>query len=124
VGARRGQMRGRESVNQVIAKVYAAFSPADAACLNPVERAGKSAAGHEAPWLFLDGDLLRISWEGIYFPVDEVLEALAARLPHDAQGKLDSLDLEGWVLTRHIFCDGAFTASTRSLNHVLDYSGH
>ena len=122
MGARHGQVRGK-SVNQVLAKVYAAFSPADAACLGPVERAGKSALGHEAPWLFLDGDLLRISWEGMYFPLDEVLEALAAHLPPDARGKLDYLNLEEWTLTRHIY-DGAFSASTRSLNHVLAYSGH
>ncbi len=106
-----------------IAKIYAAFSPAPASCRDAVETAGRGAMGHDAPWLFLEGDLLRISWEGIWFPVDEVLAALSARLPRDAGGRLDHLDLEAWTLTRCRFEDGVFTRATRDLNSVMDYSG-
>lgn len=115
-------------MKQGIAKVYAAFFPAGETALRAVEEAGAAALGTE-PWLFLERDILRISWEGMYFPVDEALEALKRALPPDAQGKFDYLDLEEWTLTRHVFQPGAggeaaFNAATRSLNHVLDYSGH
>ena len=114
-----------------IAKTYAAFSPAHEACCLAVEEAGRTALGMDAPWLFLEGDMLQIAWEGIYFPLDEVLQALNVCLPPDAEGKLDYLDLEAWTLTRHILLQGTeagqqgrFSIATRSLNHVLDHSGH
>lgn len=105
-------------------KVYAAFSPADADVLSAVEKVGREAIGHESPWLFLEGNMLRISWEGVYFPLEDVLRALADTLAHDAEGKLDYLDLEDWTLTRYLPEGNAFRASTRGLNQVLEYSGH
>lgn len=105
-------------------KVYAAFSPADANVLSSVEKAGSEAMGHESPWLFLEGDLLRIAWEGAYFPLEEVLRALEITLAADAQGKLDHLDLDDWTLTRYLPGPDGFRSSTRSLNQVLEYSGH
>ena len=80
--------------------------------------------GHESPWVFLEGNMLRISWEGLYFPLEEVLCALSATLAQNAEGKLDYLDLEAWTLTRCIPGADGFHTTTRSLNHVLDYSGH
>lgn len=115
-------------MKQVIAKCYAAFYPANANSFRAVGKAGAQAIGKEEPWLFLEEDLLRISWEGVYFPLDEILGALANSLPQDAEGKLDYLDLEDWTLTRHIFQPKsdkeAFSVSTRGLNQILDYSGH
>ena len=118
-------------MKQAIVKVYAGFSPAHEACRLSVEEAGKTALGTDMPWLFLEGGILRITWEGIYFPLDEVLQALCACLPPDAEGKLDYLDLEAWALTRHTLLAGIkagqygrFGVATRSLNHVLAYSGH
>lgn len=114
----------------VLAKVYAAFSTADKDCFSAVAEAGQDAMGHEEDWLFLEGDMVRISWEGLYFPVDEVLEALGNSLPPEAEGKLDYLDLEAWTLTRFVFTpktgsgEKAFSSSTRNLNQVLEYSGH
>lgn len=105
-------------------KVYAAFFPADANVLSAVEKAGREAMGHESPWLFLEGNMLRIAWEGVYFPLEEVLRALADTLAHNAEGKLDYLDLEDWTLTRYLPRAGGFHASTRGLNQVLEYSGH
>lgn len=117
-------------MKQVIAKTYAAFFPAHEACRLAVREAGTAALG-TAPWLFLEGDILRIAWEGVYFPLDEVLQALNNCLPPDAEGKLDYLDLEAWTLTRHALLQNReaglrnrFTITTRSLNHILAYSGH
>lgn len=115
---------------RIIAKTYAAFSPAGEQCRLAVQEAGTAAVGASPPWLFLEGDLLRISWEGMFFPLDDVLEALTRCLPPGAEGRLDHLDLEAWTLTRCLFHrdadakHGEFAVTTRSLNHVLDYSGH
>jgi hypothetical protein len=104
-------------------KVYAALSPADGRCRDAVRVAAADAMGCDEPWLFLEGDLLRISFEGQYFPVDEVLRAFVTALPEMAQGRLDYLDLDAWTLTRHEFSAGRFTSASRSLNQVLEYSG-
>ena len=118
-------------MKQIIAKVYAGFSPAHETCRLAVEDAGTAPPATDMPWLFLEGDILRIAWEGIYFPLDEVLQALNACLPPEAEGKLDYLDLEAWTLTRHVLLPGTktkqpdrFSIVTRSLNHVLAYSGY
>lgn len=123
-------------MRHVLLKVYGAFSPADNSCLASVLQAGEGAIPNTGPdaepgtgqdaggWAFLQGDMLRLSWEGVYFPLEEAVDALARSLPEGAEGRLDYIDLESWTLTRHILRDGAFTASTRSLNHVLDHAGH
>lgn len=115
----------------ILVKVYGAFhpvddsgSPAGGACFHAVAEAGRDAIGQEEEWLFYEGDLLRISFEGRYFPLDDVLDALEKTLPEGAGGRLDYLDLEAWTLTRHTVKDGEVAASTRSLNHVLDHAGH
>ena len=112
-------------MTRTLVKVYAAFAPASADVLAAVENAGREAMGHEGtPWAFLEGNMLRISWEGLYFPLEDVLCALSATLARDAEGKLDYLDLEAWTLTRCTPQVGGFHSSTRSLNQILDYSGH
>lgn len=115
----------------VTAKVYAAFSPAPPGAAEEVARAAAAALGPEPPVVTQEGDLLRLSWEGVYFPLEEVLSALAAVLPPEAEGRLDSIDLDAWTLTRHQRGQTqggrqgeAFSVETRSLNHILDYSGH
>ncbi|MDR2487954.1 MAG: hypothetical protein LBD42_00355 [Desulfovibrio sp.] len=111
-------------MTQTLVKVYADFSPANASMLGPVGEAGQRAVGHDAPWLFYEDDRLRISWEGVYFPLEDVLHALAGTLGKKAEGQLDYLDLENWRLTRCVLRTGAFHVSRRSLNQVLEYSGH
>ena len=110
------------------AKVFAAFFPAGAESLTGMEKLYGEALGEDPPWASLEGDLLRLSWEGVYFPLEEALDVLARTLPGEAEGKLDYIDLDSWALTRHILLPGPgaerFSQSTRSLNHVLDYSGH
>ena len=118
-------------MKHVIAKAYASFFPAHETCRLAVEEIGTAALGTDMPWLFLEGGMLRIEWEGIYFPLDAMLQTLSASLPPDAEGKLDYLDLEAWTLTRHMLSPGIkegrrdrFRIITHSLNHILDYSGH
>lgn len=112
----------------ILIKIYGAFHPADEICFAAVQRAGSaaiaSAADDPCPWLLLEGGLLSISFEGLSFPVDDVLTALAATLRAHTQGKLDILDMEAWTLTRHQWRSGAFHSSQRGLNEVLDHSGH
>jgi len=110
-------------MERVVIKVYAGLHPADAACADSVRQAG-TAAIHDSgePWLFHEFDLLRISFEGLHFPEDEVLAALEACLPAYARGKMDVLDLEAWELRRYARDDGRFRLSRRDLNQVLDYA--
>lgn len=108
----------------VLLKVYGNLHPADADLRAAVAGAceERMPAGEEA--VSLEGDLLRISFEGLYFPVEETLAVLGARLRPEQTGKLDVLDLEAWRLERHVFADGRITSGAAPLNNVLDFSGH
>lgn len=112
------------SMEHILCKVYAAFSPVTTKELGEMEKAGESAIGSGDPWLLAEGDLLRISFEGAYFPLEEILEVLKGVLSAEATGKLDYLDMENWTLTRYVYAGGVFSHSERSLNHVMAYSGH
>ena len=109
----------------VLLKVYGNLYPADAADLEALSRASASCVqeGSDAV-VTLAGDLLRISFEGLFFPVDDVLAALAAILKPEQKGKLDVLDLEDWRLTRHLFAEGRISSRSAPPNNVLDFSGH
>ncbi|MBD5539031.1 MAG: hypothetical protein HDQ94_03410 [Desulfovibrio sp.] len=109
----------------VLVKVYGNLFPAGEADREALARAcaGRAPAG-DGEAVFLEGDLVRISFEGLYFPVEDVLEAIAARLTPAQQGKLDVLDLEAWRMTRHLFAGGRITSRAAPLNNVLDFSGH
>lgn len=107
-------------------KVYGHVYPVTDAFQADLEAACAGAMPDDAdePVLCREGDMLRISFEGIYFPVDETLEALKRHLRPEHQGKLDVLDLENWRLVRHVFRRGRIGSSSAPLNNVLDYSGH
>jgi hypothetical protein len=108
----------------ILCKVYAALHPATPSCREAVAEAAAGTMEPHEPWLFLEKDVLRIAFEGLYFPLDEVLLALEKALPREAEGKLDYLDLEDWTLVRCAFAAGRFTRSRpRDLNQVLDHSG-
>lgn len=109
----------------VLLKVYGNLYPADADTRDAVAAAceGRMPAGEDEA-VTLEGDLLRISFEGLYFPVEETLGAVAARLTPEQAGKLDVLDLEAWRLERHVFANGRITSGAAPLNNVLDFSGH
>lgn len=109
----------------VLLKVYGNLYPADAAAHAVLARACATCVPDGTDEVVtLEGDLVRISFEGLFFPVDEVLEALAATLKPEQKGKLDVLDLEAWTLTRHLFADGRIVSRAAPLNNVLDFSGH
>lgn len=104
-------------------KVYGNFCPANELLFQKMTGACASAVSLEQPVVFLEGDLLRISFEGVYFPVDEVLTVFQDYITLNARGKLDYLDLENWTMTRYIFKNGKISSSSAPLNNVLDYSG-
>lgn len=114
--------------SQAPIKVYASFSPAPQGAADPIAEAMQPAVadrtGADENGVFQEGALLRISFEGLYFPLEDVLEKLAQTLAREAEGKLDYLDMEEWTLTRHVLKNGVFSQSRRSLNHVLSWSGH
>ena len=111
---------------QPLLKVYGHIYPVDNALYAALENACADAMPDEddIPVLERDGDMARFSFEGTYFPIDEVLAALTAHLRPEHQGKLDVLDMEGWQLMRHTFTQGRMDAHRAPLNNVLDYSGH
>ena len=112
----------RYTLLKVYGQVYPVNNDFDAA----LEQACADAMPDEddVPVLERDGDMARISFEGTYFPLDEVLLALTTHIQPAHKGKLDVLDLEAWRLTRHIFTLGRIESHSAPLNNVLDYSGH
>ena len=66
----------------------------------------------------LEGDIFRISFEGVFFPLDDVEASVGEDLD------LDLIDMEAWTLTRAAFSGTEITVKTVGLNHVLAYSGH
>ncbi len=107
-------------------KVYGHVYPVDDVFYAALEQACADALPDEddIPVLERDGDMARISFEGMYFPTDEALAVLAAHLQPGHKGKLDVLDMEGWRLFRHTFILGRIESHSAPLNTVLDYSGH
>ena len=107
-------------------KVYGHVYPVSDDFYAALEQACAGAMPDEddVPVLERDGDMARISFEGAYFPLDDVLAALTAHLRAEHLGKLDVLDLEGWRLIRHTFAQGRVDVHSAPLNNVLDYSGH
>ena len=111
---------------QPLLKVYGHIYPVDDALYEALEKACADAMPDEddIPVLERDGDMARFSFEGAYFPLDSVLEALTAHMQTGHQGKLDVLDMEEWRLIRHTFIQGRMDVHSAPLNNVLDYSGH
>ena len=67
--------------------------------------------------------MLRISFEGLYFPEEDVVATLEQHLKPSQVGKLDILDLDAWRMRRYVIGQGTITSRANSLNNVLDYSG-
>ena len=103
--------------HNILVKVYGNIYPADSAMFQSLQAICGEAVE-------MEGDLLRLSFEGIWFPLEDVLAALRPCLKSDCQGKLDYLDLEAWTLVRHTFAGTEIQLSRAPLNNVLDYSGH
>lgn len=125
-GPRGGQAAGgvRGAMSQpVLLKVYGNLWPAPQGAIDKLRPVLAMSMPDPAlaDW---EDNLLRIFFEGIYFPLEECLAVIENLLTQDIRGKLDYLDLENWRLTRHIFQNGKISTSSAPLNNVLDYSGH
>lgn len=113
-------------MSQPLLKVYGHISPADAVLYAALNDACASAlvANDDVPLVELVGDLVRLSFEGAYFPVEDVVAVLEAHVRPEQEGKLDVLDLEAWKLIRYTVAQGHLERRSAPLNHVLDYAGH
>ena len=111
----------------VLVKIYGNLWPAPDGLLQTLEPLCAQAMTQEdddgIPRVCQEGDLLRISFEGMWFPVDDVLAAIEAVLTPAQQGKLDVLDMDDGRLVRHTFANGVIEKRATSLNNVLDWSG-
>lgn len=114
------------SRHHVLIKVYGNVYPASPALFASLAdccRSGCVSENDDIPVVELSGDILRISYEGMFFPLDDVLERLVPLLAPAMQGKIDYIDLEEWTLTRHRIKGTSLTATSAPLNAVMDYSG-
>lgn len=105
----------------VLLKVYASLWPCGQELCAELARISEQAIP-AAECVGMDADLLTIAFEGIYYPVDEVLAAIRAGLQPEQQGRLDALDLEAFRLARYHIGNGAITESSARLNDVLAIS--
>jgi hypothetical protein len=109
---------------RVVLKVYGHVRPVSEDFYAALDKicAGAIADGRDELALQREGEMARISFEGLYFPVEDLLKILALHLGPEHKGRLDVLDIESWRLTRHVF-DGGLRTHSASLNNVLDYAG-
>lgn len=77
----------------------------------------------ESPFQEENG-LLAISFEGVFFPLEEALLAIKKGLDTAQKGKLDYLDLENWRMIRYLIENGEIARREAPLNNILAYSGH
>ena len=134
LSATRIRTHGKNMSQPVLLKVYAAFLPVTSDLFDRVREAASGAIAMEGdygPHVFFEDTMLRISFEGIYFPWEDVVPLLEEAVLQGAKGKMDVLNMEAWTMTRFEAsdCDRAHATpylreGTVSLNHVLDYSGN
>lgn len=111
------------SAHATLVKVYGNISPADAALANALTKAVAPALpAPDDAIVTLTGDLLCLSFEGLYFPLDDALAALRQHLAPQHAGKIDYIDMDTWTLTRHTIENGALHVRSAPLNSVLEYS--
>ncbi|UZP69072.1 hypothetical protein N1030_08915 [Desulfovibrio mangrovi] len=104
-------------MEQIIIKVYGSISPAGNELLQAAQRVADESVS-------LEGDMLLISHEGMYFMIDDFIEAIKPHLGKGSEGRIDYIDMDEWTLTRYRIQDGLITRSEAGLNQVMDYSGH
>lgn len=106
----------------VLVKAYGSLWPADEALAQSLGEILSRAVPPGA--VELEGDLLRLSFEGVWLPAEEILEEIAKGLKLESKGRLDLIDIENWRLKRSEFLEGRVRSRSAPLNSVLDYSGH
>lgn len=108
-------------MEHILIKVYGSISNANTelfnAALRVVEEQDENAVE-------LDGTFFTISFEGIYFMIDEFITAIKPHLTRECSGRIDYIDVDDWTLTRFWIEGGLITHNTADLNHVMDHSGH
>lgn len=107
----------------ILLKVYGHIWPAPSGLAPELCRIGRACLPGSEP-VSQAGDLVNISFEGLYFPVDDFVAAIRSSTCGREQGKLDVLDLENWQLTRWLIENGALSEHRAPLNNVLAWSGH
>lgn len=108
-------------MEHVLIKVYGSISNASpelfAAAQEVVQEVDEDAVE-------LDDTFFTITFEGIYFMIDEFIEAIKPHLTQESSGRIDYIDVDEWTLTRFWIEGGFITQNTAGLNHVMDHSGH
>lgn len=128
-------------MEHIIIKVYGKImhaSPALALAVKKVHENTDNALAEEGEEVFSYADnFLFFAYEGMYYPIDDMLDAVNAVLvlekkeakskgvgsAESADGRIDYIDMQEWTLTRHSLANGVVKSATRSLNHVMAYSG-
>lgn len=111
------------SAHATLVKIYGNISPADAALADALTKAtGTALPAPDEAIVTREGDLVCLSFEGLYFPLEDALAALRQHLAPQHAGKIDYIDIEAWMLTRHTIENGALHIRSAPLNSVLDYS--
>lgn len=105
-------------MEHVLVKVYGSLHPAG----EHLRRLAASVAGDAN--VELDGDMLLVSFEGVWFPIDDLLDTLRPHLMPDSEGRVDYIDMDAWRLHRHVIKGTVIEHRESGLNNVLDYSGH
>lgn len=104
-------------------KVYGHLCPADAALAKALDRATSTALpSPEDALITHKNTLICLSFEGVYFPLEESLDALRQHLSPALNGKIDYIDLDAWTLTRHSIINGIVHIRSAPLNAVLEYA--
>lgn len=108
----------------ILVKVYGNIWPAGENLQTKLQKSLDSAlVPNNVNPLSLEGDLLLLSFEGIFFPIEDFIATLDKSLNESLQGKIDYLDLEKWRMTRYLIKEGQIAHNSVSLNQVMDYSG-
>lgn len=109
-------------MNQILCRVWGNLVPADDKICNVVNDIMRDWC--LSPCAKLDGDILNFFYEGVVFPLDEILEKIQLALDLESSGKIDLCDLEKWTLTRATFQGKKILLASSGLNNVLAYSGY
>ncbi len=103
----------------ILVKVYGSLYPVPYECF--LETENILLAWHIEDAVFYENEMVRISFEGDYFPCDEVGELFRNYHNEKTEGKLDCIDLEAWTLTRHSYQSLAmYRVNTASLDKALE----
>ena len=108
-------------MEHILIKVYGSISNATPELF---EAARKAVESVDEDAIDMSGSLLTISFEGIYFMIDDFIDAIKPYLSKEHSGRIDYIDIDEWTLTRFWIEGGLITQNTAGLNNVMDHSGH